>query len=393
MDARHRLVEQQHPRLGHQRAHDLDQPALAAAEVAGVAVGVGSRGRTGSSRACALAIAAASSARQYRGPASAPRNESPRLRGTADSRFSSTVSRLNSLASWKVRTRPSRARRYAGRPRDVLALVADVPRGDRQGAGQHGQQGGLARAVGADQPGQRAAPDARRRPRRPPALPRTRGHVDGLAGRSRGPAELGGGRGGRRQRRQRRRRRRAAAGRGAATAEAGGRGARPDGGMPQDVRPPTGRPAGDSVGGLDHPLALRQDALRPHPQEDHDQQPDRHPLQRRDQVRRQAVRGGDVAGDLLEADRHQDRPEDRAEVVAGPADDHRREQHHGLGVAPRGRRPGGDVGDQDAAAEPGDGPADHQHRRAEREQVLAQGVGDDVVVPHGAQASGRTATR
>ena len=27
-----------------------------------------------------------------------------------------TVSRLNSLASWKVRTSPSRARRYAGTP-------------------------------------------------------------------------------------------------------------------------------------------------------------------------------------------------------------------------------------------------------------------------------------
>src|SRR5215475_5937913 len=35
MHARHRLVEQQHPRIGHQRAHDLDEPALPAAEVAG----------------------------------------------------------------------------------------------------------------------------------------------------------------------------------------------------------------------------------------------------------------------------------------------------------------------------------------------------------------------
>ena len=63
----------------------------------------------------ALAITALSSSRQYRGPATAPRNESPRLPGAADSRFSSTVSRLNSLASWNVRTRPVRARRYAGR--------------------------------------------------------------------------------------------------------------------------------------------------------------------------------------------------------------------------------------------------------------------------------------
>src|SRR5450755_3657610 len=37
--AGHRLVKQQHRWLGHQRAHDLDQPALAAAEIAGVTVG------------------------------------------------------------------------------------------------------------------------------------------------------------------------------------------------------------------------------------------------------------------------------------------------------------------------------------------------------------------
>jgi hypothetical protein len=29
---------------------------------------------------------------------------------------------------------------------------------------------------------------------------------------------------------------------------------------------------------LDHPLALRQDALRPRPEKDHDEQADRHPL-------------------------------------------------------------------------------------------------------------------
>ncbi len=63
---------------------------------------------------CARAIAAASSAFQYRFPAIAPRSESPRFSGTADSRFSITVSRLNSLASWNVRSRPSLARRNAG---------------------------------------------------------------------------------------------------------------------------------------------------------------------------------------------------------------------------------------------------------------------------------------
>ena len=62
----------------------------------------------------ARAIAAASSPRQYRLPATAPRKESPRLPGAAESRFSITVSRLNSLASWNVLTSPILARRNAG---------------------------------------------------------------------------------------------------------------------------------------------------------------------------------------------------------------------------------------------------------------------------------------
>ncbi len=39
VDSGHRLVQQQQLGIGHQRSHDLDQPALAAAEVAGVLVG------------------------------------------------------------------------------------------------------------------------------------------------------------------------------------------------------------------------------------------------------------------------------------------------------------------------------------------------------------------
>ena len=66
------------------------------------------------------------------------------------------------------------------------------------------------------------------------------------------------------------------------------------------------------------------------------------------------VRVGDVPGRLLEPDRDQDRPEDGPEVVARPADDHRREQHHGLRVAPGRRGPRGDVGDQDAPGQAGD---------------------------------------
>jgi hypothetical protein len=136
-----------------------------------------------------------------------------------------------------------------------------------------------------------------------------------------------------------------------------------------------------------HAFALREDALRPQPQEDHDEQPDGDPLQRGDQVRRQVVRGGDEPGDLLEPDRDQDGPEDRAEVITSAADDHGGEQHHGLGVPPGRRGPGGDVGDQDPAAQPGDGSPGHQHCGAQREQVLAQRVRDQVVVPHRTQAA------
>ena len=39
--AGHRLVQQEQPRLGHHRASDLDEPLLAAAQLAGVGVGVG----------------------------------------------------------------------------------------------------------------------------------------------------------------------------------------------------------------------------------------------------------------------------------------------------------------------------------------------------------------
>ena len=74
-------------------------------------------------------------------------------------------------------------------------------------------------------------------------------------------------------------------------------------------------------------------------------------------------------------------------MVADATDDDRGEQDHGFRVAPRGRGPGGDVGDQDPAAQPGDGPAGDQHRGAQREQVLAEGVRHDVVVPHRAQAA------
>ena len=74
----------------------------------------------------ARSMFALSSTPQRRRPRNDPQNESPDWPGIALTRFSSTVSFLNSLASWKVRTSPasrSLVRRHRG---DVLALVEDL---------------------------------------------------------------------------------------------------------------------------------------------------------------------------------------------------------------------------------------------------------------------------
>src|ERR1700674_4208498 len=104
MNARHRLVEEQDSWPQHQGPHDLDEALLPAAHGAGVV-------------------------RLLRAHAE-PFQQCPRLFGAATSRFSSTVSCANSDGSWNVRTRPRRARAYAGsrvmsRPSKVmLPLVA-----------------------------------------------------------------------------------------------------------------------------------------------------------------------------------------------------------------------------------------------------------------------------
>ena len=72
-------------------------------------------------------------------------------------------------------------------------------------------------------------------------------------------------------------------------------------------------------------------------------------------------------------------------IIFQAADDHRGEEHDGLGVAPRLRVPEVDESDEDPAGEPGDRAADHQRGRAQRAQVLAERVGDRVVVAHRAQ--------
>ena len=68
MHAGHRLVEQQQLRVGHQRPHDLDEPPLPAAQVAGVLAGQRLQAEP-AQHAAAWSIAAASSRRQYRRPA------------------------------------------------------------------------------------------------------------------------------------------------------------------------------------------------------------------------------------------------------------------------------------------------------------------------------------
>ena len=50
--ARHRLVQQQDLRLGHQRAHDLNQSPLSAAEVAGVPIGQRQQAKLLQGRGC-----------------------------------------------------------------------------------------------------------------------------------------------------------------------------------------------------------------------------------------------------------------------------------------------------------------------------------------------------
>ena len=72
-------------------------------------------------------------------------------------------------------------------------------------------------------------------------------------------------------------------------------------------------------------------------------------------------------------------------MVAEAADDHGREQHDRLGVAPRLRVPEVDEADEDAAREPCDRSTDHHRGGAQLAQVLAKRVGDDVVVAHRAQ--------
>src|SRR5579864_2570232 len=79
---------------------------------------------------------------------------------------------------------------------------------------------------------------------------------------------------------------------------------------------------GDRSGGArkDAP-GLGHDALGPEPEEAEDEQTDRDPLQRGNQVGRPDVEAAQQPGDLFEPDRHEQRAENGAQVVAPSPDD------------------------------------------------------------------------
>ncbi len=133
-----------------------------------------------------------------------------------------------------------------------------------------------------------------------------------------------------------------------------------------------GRPRGQDAS------AFGQDSLRTEPEESDDEQPDGYPLQCRNQAG--GTEGGDVPGCLLERERYEDRAQDRATMVARAADDDSGEQHDGLRIAPPRRRPEVDEPDQNGTGESRDRATEDQHVGAQAEQVLAQRVGDHVVV-------------
>src|SRR6266851_669726 len=141
-----------------------------------------------------------------------------------------------------------------------------------------------------------------------------------------------------------------------------------------------------------HLVPLRPHSLGSEPQEPQDEKADENPLHRRDEVRRADV---DVvvqeARHLLEADRHQKSPEDGTQVVAAAADDDCREQDDGLGIQPGRGRPEGEKADEDGARKAGNRAADDEHGHLQGDRVLAEGGGGQLLVAHGAQrpAEGR----
>src|SRR5579872_4420576 len=150
----------------------------------------------------------------------------------------------------------------------------------------------------------------------------------------------------------------------------------------------------------EHAAWLGPHALRPEPQKADDQKADRDPLERgheadlrRDRKRAERELVRDEPGHLLETDRDEQRAEDRAQVVAAASDDHRREQDDRLRVQPDRWRPQGDEADEDCARESRDRTADDEDRHLERDGVLAERAGGQLVVAHGAKAAAERRVR
>src|SRR5712691_1450054 len=130
---------------------------------------------------------------------------------------------------------------------------------------------------------------------------------------------------------------------------------------------------------------LRPHALGAEPQEPEDEEADEDPLERGDQVRRPDVEPAEQARHLLETDGHEQRAQDRADIVAAAADDDGGEQDDRLRVKPRRRRPHAEEADEDCPREPGDRSADDEDRHLEGDRVLAQRRGRELVLAHRAQ--------
>ena len=171
VQARGRLVEQQHPRVGGQRPGQLDEPGLAGGQLVGPDVGHGGQRRPGPAPRRPSDRGGRRAARRR------PARRSPARSGAP-----------NSSRRWNVRARPRRARRY-GAAGDVVA-VEPHPAALRAPAARviDVEQRGLAGAVGPDEPGdlaRRRRRGARRRGRRGRRSARSRPLTSSIGGRHR----------------------------------------------------------------------------------------------------------------------------------------------------------------------------------------------------------------
>src|SRR5487761_29468 len=268
-------------------------------------------------------------------PSSAPQRESPRLCGPATSRFSITVSRANSDGSWNVRTRPRRARAYAGIR--VTSWPSKMMRPPEAGS----VPARTARNV--DLP----APLG---PIKPVIFPA--GTSMDTPSTANTPSKC------------------------RYTSEAA---SKAWSGIEDTFWILT------NWGPLEHAPRLRPYAFRPEPEEPDDEQADRHPLHGRDEIGRRypAADGGWYQPRrLLETHGHQQRTEDGTEVVAAAADDHRGEKDDGLGIKPDRRSPYRDVAHQNRPRKPCDDTPDNEDRHLELDLVLADGGGRHLVLAH-----------